>query len=79
MIHVNVWQKSLQYCKVMSLQLIKINGKKNKERKLFHDPEPSMRVFLIFCNYNLSGINATPKRTFIIYNLIYKILYLSKN
>ena len=28
LIHVNVWQKSLQYCKVISLQLIKINGKK---------------------------------------------------
>ena len=28
LIHVNVWQKPLQYCKV-SLQLIKINGKKN--------------------------------------------------
>ena len=30
MIHVNVWQKPLQYCKVISLQLIKINGKKLK-------------------------------------------------
>ena len=28
LIHVNVWQKSLQYCKVISFQLIKINGKK---------------------------------------------------
>ena len=27
-IHVKVWQKPLQYCKVISLQLIKINGKK---------------------------------------------------
>ena len=33
LIHVNVWQKSLQYCKVISLQLIKINGKKKKEKK----------------------------------------------
>ena len=33
LIHVNVWQKPLQYCKVISLQLIKINGKKKKERK----------------------------------------------
>ena len=31
LIHVNVWQKPLQYCKVISLQLIKINEK--KERK----------------------------------------------
>ena len=27
LIHVNVWQKPLQYHKVLSLQLIKINGK----------------------------------------------------
>ena len=29
-IHANVWQKPLQYCKVISLQLIKINGKNKK-------------------------------------------------
>ena len=28
LIHVSVWQKPLQYYKVISLQLIKINGKK---------------------------------------------------
>ena len=33
LIHVNVWQKPLQYCKVIRLQLIKINGKKNKNKK----------------------------------------------
>ena len=31
LIHVNVWQKPLQYCKVTSLQLIKINGGKKKK------------------------------------------------
>ena len=31
-IHVNVWQKPLQYCKVISLQLIKINEKKKKKK-----------------------------------------------
>ena len=30
LIYVNVWQKPLQYCKIISLQLIKINGKKKK-------------------------------------------------
>ena len=30
LVHVNVWQKPLQYCKVISLQLIKINGKWKK-------------------------------------------------
>ena len=29
LIHIIVWQKPLQYCKVISLQLITINGKKN--------------------------------------------------
>ena len=28
LIHVNVWQKPLEYCKVISLQLLKISGKK---------------------------------------------------
>ena len=32
LIHVNVWQKPLQYCKVISLQLIKINEKKKEKR-----------------------------------------------
>ena len=31
LIHVNVWQKPVQYCKVISLQIIKINGKKITE------------------------------------------------
>ena len=30
LIHVNVWQNPLQYCKVISLQLTKINEKINK-------------------------------------------------
>ena len=34
LIHVNVWQKPLQYCKVISLQLIKIN-EKNKIKSNF--------------------------------------------
>ena len=34
LIHVNVWQKPLQYCKVISLQLIKINGKNKVSKKV---------------------------------------------
>ena len=33
LIHVNVWQKPLQYCKVISLQLIKKNWGKEKRKK----------------------------------------------
>ena len=32
LIHVNVWQRPLQYCKVISLQLIKINGKQKRKK-----------------------------------------------
>ena len=35
LIHVNVWQKPLQYCKEISLQLIKINEKKKKNEMAF--------------------------------------------
>ena len=39
LIHVNVWQKPLQYCKVISLQLIKINEKKkNTDGNTFMKP-----------------------------------------
>ena len=34
LIHVNVWQKPLQYYKVISLQLIKINEKEKKTNKV---------------------------------------------
>ena len=33
LIHVNVWQKPLQYCQVISLQLIKISEKKNTKKR----------------------------------------------
>ena len=36
LIHVNVWQNPLQYCKVISLQLIKIN-EKNKNKSVDQD------------------------------------------
>ena len=34
LIHVNVWQKPLQFCKVVSLQLIKINEKRKEKKSL---------------------------------------------
>ena len=33
LIHVNVRQKTLKYCKVISLQLIKIIGRRKKKRE----------------------------------------------
>ena len=45
LIHVNVWQKPLQYCEIISLQLIKIN-----EKKFFlnirAEPNNPLKVFL---------------------------------
>ena len=48
LIHVNVWQKPLQYCKVISLQLIKLNG---KIKKTFHGlfNESSIYWFFKLC------------------------------
>ena len=46
LIHVNVWQKPLEYCKVISLQLIKIIGKKKGGRD-FQDWATTH--FLAFC------------------------------
>ena len=36
LIHVNIWPKPLQHCKVIILQLIKINEKKNKKEEQKH-------------------------------------------
>ena len=37
LIHVSVWQNPLQYCKVISLQLIKINEKNKKDSNIQTD------------------------------------------
>ena len=43
LIHVNVWQKPLQYCKVIGLQLIRINEKK-KKKVLMLCPDPEIKL-----------------------------------
>ena len=47
LIHVNVWQKPLKYCKVVSLQWIKINEKKKKKTysltEVFHKQKAGKR------------------------------------
>ena len=47
LIHVNVWQKPLQYCKVISLLLIKINEKKNHVGGLTTDTCKIIHIILI--------------------------------
>ena len=57
LIHVNVWQKPLQYCKVISLQLIKINGKKKTKKKLHSEKHSDcpfhLHCYLFTLNYHL--------------------------
>ena len=48
LIHVNVWQKPLQYCEVISLQLIKINGKKKKILNIFKHLEELLSILLLY-------------------------------
>ena len=57
LIHVNVWQKPLQYCKVISLQLIQINEKKSKvfgwdHRSVFQKEAANMNVQSKFLSLN---------------------------
>ena len=64
LIHVNVWQKPLKYCKVISLQLIKINEKKKKKesRDLWrnHEYEWSLRPkHAFYCSYVIFNIHST--------------------
>ena len=48
LIHFNVWQKPLQCCKVISLQLIKINGKKKKRSLQVIHTALELGILLIF-------------------------------
>ena len=52
--HVDVWRKSLQYCKVISLQLIKVNGKKKKN---------FFTVMLYFCISSIFSVKKTKIQT----------------
>ena len=47
LIHVNVWQKPLQYYKVISLQLIQINEKNKNKNKTLH---PTTAEYTLFSN-----------------------------
>ena len=52
LIHVNVWQKALQYCKVISLQLIKINEKKNRYKKALYRSLRFEEAACCVCTYD---------------------------
>ena len=43
LIHVNEWQKPLQYCKIISLQLIKINERERDRENLWKSSLPEER------------------------------------
>ena len=45
LIHVSVWQKPLQYCKIISLQLIKINEKKRDFSQIEWNKSPSSQSY----------------------------------
>ena len=59
LIHVNVFQKPLQYCKVISLQLIKINEKKKEKRKL----SAKNLMLLNWCRKRLLRVPWTARRS----------------
>ena len=51
LIHISVLQKPLQYCKIISLQLIKINEEKKRNNKLCIDV--SLLLAAVFCFIDL--------------------------
>ena len=61
LIHVNVWQKPLQCCKVVSLQLIKINGKKKK--RIWGLPFVAFILFHLLAVPNMRVVNKVYGRT----------------
>ena len=63
-IHVNVWQNPLQYCKIISLQLIKINEKKKKKSWTIKKPEcRRIDVFKLWCWRRLLRVPWTARRS----------------
>ena len=49
LIHVNVWQKPLQYCRVISLQLIK-NEKNEQKTNKQKDLDKNLQIFYVSYN-----------------------------
>ena len=68
LIHVNVWQKPLQYCKVISLQLIKINGRKKKNIRVsshsclqeFFPTQESNPCFFTLLHWQADSLSSEP-------------------
>ena len=63
LIHVNVWQKPLPYCKIISLQLIKINERKKKRLLQHHSSKASVLPCSAFFMVQLSHPYLTTGKT----------------
>ena len=63
LIHVNVWQKPLQYCKVIGLRLIQITGRRReKKKKQWFEKEEKER--------NYRYVTRKKKKTGLIFRII---------
>ena len=80
LIHGNVWQKPLQYCKVISLQLIKINEKKNSLLQQ-HSSKASVFHHSVFFTVQLSHPYVTTGKTIALtrWTLVGKVMSLLFN
>ena len=56
LIHVNIWKNPLQYCKVIGLQLIKINGKTKTKTEMVRRMRREIEVADCFIVVNLRVI-----------------------
>ena len=56
LIHVNVWQNPLKCCEVISLQFIKINGKKKKRKHVLEVDETGKATAFIHDEENANWV-----------------------
>ena len=56
LIHVNVWQNPLPYCKVISLQLIQINGKKKRKKSVGTIQKDTCTLMFIAALFTIANI-----------------------
>ena len=78
LIRVNVWQNPLQYCKVISLQLIKINGKNFSKihnyilavNQLLNSPSITLPLGYFIENFSLYGVGSDKNSQFLVSLLV---------
>ena len=76
LIHVNVWQNPLQYCKVISLQLIKINEKKIISDIYSNTFKTKSDIAIIFASISRENLESSKEGISIYLSLLFFLIVL---